>query len=415
MIRSDAAVTAEGPSGPGRVGQNLLPLDIEEADRWSAPGDDGLAQFVPATAVATGAARARGSWHTCPLCRRRVWVRPSEEAWWRTCSRSCAAARRRTPLLPWNSLQQRLVERIAESSLTLSGVATATGLSRATIRMWYLERGRYLTSASLSRVAAYLGMSYESALEAAGGKTGEEEMARTGRLNIATARPAPGTRRFVQARTRAGKSIRGRPHGPEWNARIRLGLIAAGAPSYGAAKLKAVQATQDGQARQRLWQWLRWHPHPTRDEVRAWARVIGARLNQRPGWVLAAWLPYLESRGLWSRAGRRANERRHAIVETLRERWPAGMHGSWDAAAILVSKADNYPIDGPALAQWWRDHKGGCTGLDAGAPHQDDQILIALLAMRTLTPDDVRRLRQGPAEILNLVVKGIAPGGRTKP
>jgi transcriptional regulator with XRE-family HTH domain len=310
----------------------------------------------------SGAPRRRGSWHTCPECRSRVWVRPSEEAQWRTCGkRTCAAARRRSPLLPWNPLQQRLVERMAESSLTLQDVATATGLSRATIRKWYQIHGRYLTSTSLGKLAGYLGMAYESALEAAGGKTGEEEMARTGRLTIATARPAPGTPRFREARIKAGAAMQGRPHSEAWRAKIRAGIIAAGAPAYGAAKLRTVQATPEGAAQQRLWIRLRWHPHPRRAEVIAWAREVSARLGRPDAEILEAWKPYLTERGIWVLGGRPPAERRHYLVAALVERWPAGTRGLWPMIAWWIGEAEDSAIGAEEVAKWWRTHEKHCT------------------------------------------------------
>jgi transcriptional regulator with XRE-family HTH domain len=291
-----------------------------------------------------------------------VWVRPSEEAKWRTCGkRTCAAAYRRIPLRGWNELQRRLSERMTASGLTLKDVAIATGLSRATIRRWYQERGRYLTSASLAAVARFLGLDDATALALAGGITGEQEMARTGRANIASGRPVPGTPKFRRARKKAGAAMRGRPHTPEWRAKIRAGLIAAGAPAYGAAKLRAVQATPEGAARQRLWIWLRWHPHPTRREVRAWARQVSPRLDRPDAEILAAWLPVLVERGIWALGGRPPAERRHYIVASLVERWPAGTRGLWPMVGWWVGGAEDKPIEPTELAKWWAIHRERCT------------------------------------------------------
>ena len=356
----------------------------------------------------TAVARRRGAWHTCPVCRKRVWVRPSEEATWRTCGAACAAARRRTPLLPWNPLQQRLAERITEDRLTLKDVATATGLSRATIRKWYQERGRYLTSTSLGRIAAYLGLPFDAALKEAGGVTGEQEMARTGRLNITAARSAPGSMRFRRARRKAGATTKGRPHTASHTAAIREALIQAGAPIYGAAKLRAVQATASGAARQRLWIRLRWHPRPSRADIRAWAGEVGSRIDQAPTTVLRAWVPYLVDRGLWSPRGRKTNERRHRILAALRERWPGGSHGYWEAAAVLVGEAEGTGSSGLELLQWLDHHRRYCTGLEPDSSASGDSVTSAILRLAPLEPGHLRQLRErGSAEILALV--GLAP------
>jgi transcriptional regulator with XRE-family HTH domain len=363
----------------------------------------------------TGTARRRGTWHTCPICRKQVWVRPSEEPWWRTCKGACAAARRRSPLLPWNPLQQNLVERIAASNLTLKDVATATGLSRTTIRKWYQERGRYLTSTSLSRIAAYLGLSAEAALEAAGGKTGEEEMARAGHATIDANRPTPGTVAFRRARKKAGAATKDRPHSESHTAAIRDSLIRAGAPAYGAAKLRAVQATASGAACQRLWIRLRWHPRPSRAEIRSWAQEVGRRIGQSPAAVLDAWIPHLEDRALWSPRGRKSNERRHHIIAALRERWPGRMHGFWDAAAELVGVAEKRDWSAFELAQWWAQHQHYCLGAEPDSAAATDAVTAAVVRLAALEPGRVRHLRErGSAEILRLVGLTARGGAGTK-
>jgi transcriptional regulator with XRE-family HTH domain len=276
------------------------------------------------------------------------------------------------------------------SGLTLKDVANATGLSRATIRKWYQEDGRYLTSISLAAVARFLGVDDATALALAGGITGEQEMARTGRENIATGRPAPGTARFRRARKKAGAAIRGRTHGPEWNARTRAGLIAAGAPAYGAAALRAFMATPDGAARHRLWIRLRWHPHPTRDEVRAWAAEIAARLGRPDAEILEAWKPALTKRGIWALGGRPPAERRHYLVAALVERWPAGTHGSWAMIAWWVGKSEGKPIEPTDVARWWWSHRQHCTS--SATLSRPDAWTRAVDRVPTLPRHEARRL-----------------------
>lgn len=305
--------------------------------------------------------RRRGAWHTCPVCRRRAWVPASAEAQWRTCSAGCAAARRRDASLPWNRLQQRLRERMAAEQLTLKDVAAAAGVSRATIRLWYQKQGRFLTSSSLTGLARVLGLSFEAALAEAGGTTGEQEMARTGRSNIATARPASGTAKFKSARQKAGATMRGRPHRPEWNERIRASLIAVGAPAAGARKLRAIQSTAEGQSRQRLWAWLRWHPHPTRGQVIAHAGEIARRLGRPDAEVLAAWKPHLADRGIWALGGRPPMERRHYLIRALLDRWPEGTRGFWPVAAWWVGEAEERAWEPTEVAKWWDVHAPACT------------------------------------------------------
>ncbi len=324
----------------------------------------------------TGEARRRGREHTCPVCGRTVWVRPSEEAKWRTCSTECGAERRRDRSWPWNPLQQRLAERMRADRLTVKDVASATGLARATFRLWQQEHGRYLTSASLERVAAFLGLPYEMALAEAGGTTGEQEMARTGRLNIATARPAPGTPKFRRARRQQGRTTRGRPHTPEHAARIRASLLASErareAHWRSGAALGAFQRSPAGAACQRLWQRLRWHPEPSRGELREWASEVGDRIGMPDGDVLAAWEPHLRRRGLWG-SGPHPEERRHAIVASVLAKWPARTHGAWPLIAWWVEQASDGgdSIDGPGLAAWWAMHRPRCTKaamMDASNP-----------------------------------------------
>jgi AcrR family transcriptional regulator len=278
----------------------------------------------------------------------------------------CAAALRRH-LQPWNQLQQLLIEKMRRDDLTLKDVATSSGVNRTTIRRWFNERERYLTSSNLDKVAAFLGFGLAEAIPLAGGHTGEEEMARTGRANIDAGRPTPGTKKFDRARARAGKTMRGRTHSPEWNARIGASLATAGAPEWGAAKLRALQATPDGQACQRLWVWLRWHPDPTREQIRSRAQVVGDRLDRSEGEVLASWLPHIKARGLWA-TGRPAMERRHFIVAALRAWWPDRVQGLWDLAAWWVGQDSDDDLSGPELANWWKFHQRACTGVGQRHP-----------------------------------------------
>lgn len=78
--------------------------------------------------------------------------------------------------------------------LTLKDVATSSGVNRTTIRCWFNERDRFLISRNLDKVAAFLGFGLAEAIPLAGGHTGEDEMARTGRANIDAGRPVPGTK-----------------------------------------------------------------------------------------------------------------------------------------------------------------------------------------------------------------------------
>jgi transcriptional regulator with XRE-family HTH domain len=90
---------------------------------------------------------------------RGFWVTRADEGSRRACSPACAAALRRH-LIPWNGLQQRLVEGISAQRLTLKDVASATGVSRRTIGKWFAMKGRYLRSEGVARLAAYLDLEY---------------------------------------------------------------------------------------------------------------------------------------------------------------------------------------------------------------------------------------------------------------
>ena len=88
--------------------------------------------------------------------------------------------------------------------------------------------------------------------------------------------------------------------------------------------------------------------------------------------MLAAWKPYLEARGLWSKAGRKANETRHAIVLELRAEWrqtPKGnpKRGFWAAVAATISEVENYPVTAKEMREWYRQHLRHCMGLPQGA------------------------------------------------
>lgn len=118
-----------------------------------------------------------------------------------------------------------------------------------------------------------------------------------------------------------------------------------------------------GQAplKQTLRAYLRWHPNPTRVQIRQWARDAGQRLDLPTSTVLATWTPQLEARGLWSRAGRRSMEDRHRFVDGLMAqstRTQTGRlpRGFWNRAARLLSEHEGQGISGPELYVWYWRH-----------------------------------------------------------
>lgn len=346
--------------------------------------------------------RRRGSDRTCPNCGRSVWVTRAAQSRWRACSRLCLAALRRR-LVAWNGLQQRILERMMADGLTFTDVANRSGVNRTTIRRWFGERGRYLRSESVKKLSTYLGLADDEALALAGGRRGEGEMARTGRANIEAGRPVPGSAKFRRARRKAGLKMRGRPHRPDWKARIGASNRKSGTGRLGAERLVAFQSTPIGGLAQRLWIRLRWHPAPDRATIRRWAAEIADRTGTTESEVLAAWKPYLQRRGLWSTRGRKANERRHAIVGHLNRIWPTRKHGFWDVVAAIVEDVDGDQRSGIELAQWWAHHRRYC--LTAEPDLASDKAITGTLRSRgPLTDVEYRRVRErGPAELVRML------------
>jgi transcriptional regulator with XRE-family HTH domain len=308
--------------------------------------------------------RKKGEWKTCPKCRTRVWVSQWKISQWRTCGRQCdVVARRKLP--PWNPLQVRCLERIAETHLTVRAFARAAGISDVALRHWFRRRGSTTSAQTLRKLAEVLGIPEEQALAEAGGRTAEDS--RVDRARKARAVPRDPIR-MAQAHRKAGDALRGKPKSPEhiaasvafWENR------SAEAKARGVEALIAGSRSAKGRALHGLYGRLRHTPTPSREQLATWAQTVGERLGLPPDAVLAIWKPYLQKRGLIGTAGRPRLERRHRIIVdslttcglTPDGRIPTSF---WGRALSELEQVEKHPPRTvESVRQWWIDHKRAC-------------------------------------------------------
>jgi len=295
------------------------------------------------------AQRAKGEWRRCmgAGCGKRFWIEPSNETGRRTCSHACYGASRRSP--PWNKVQVRLNQHLAEAGKTLSSLGREIGVPPGTLRSWFQHKGSPTSRRNLQLIAEVLHISLEDAVREAGGTADEQrlEAARRGRERRPQ-RPTEATRAKMSA---AG---RGKRKSPEHIAHVQAARRASGGMARSNAARLAVAQSTEWRASQSLRLYLRWHGSPSLEELRAWAMQTAGHLDVCIGEVIAWWNPQLAKRGL-PRMGGRPNDvqRCRVLRDWIATRGQPTGYGYWYLAP-----------EGPG---WRRDHKVRCPTLRAAS------------------------------------------------
>lgn len=279
------------------------------------------------------------------------------------CSKPCYATDQRGDLSPETELAVFLFDQWRNSGLSISAHARTLGIGKDSLT--WLIGNRLPARKTYGRLKRAFG-------DALPPSQTETEAQRLNRARVHEQLPKPGSKRSSEMYRRAAAAKRGRPRRPEDAARSAATARATGAAEQAGVRLTTDARSTEGRIRRMLFGRLRHVPRPSRPQVREWARDAADGANRSAADVLAAWTPYLEARGLWSKAGRKANETRHAIVLELRAEWrqtPKGnpKRGFWAAVAATISEVENYPVTAKEMREWYRQHLRHCMGLPQGA------------------------------------------------
>ena len=309
--------------------------------------------------------RGRGSWAVCPVCQSLTWLRDSEEEARAglgvyTCSQLCKVERKRP--IPKNALQERLLEYTRKRSLTFTAVGQETGIS--TLSWWYESPNHRLEAKGLRRLATFLSITYDRALEEAGGVSGEEHRADAARRNLSNWKRKAGKRIVRAASKRGGERTADlRRNGlPAEHATAIRDAVERRDNSPMALALKTLRASPTNALLNPLWVRLRHHPKPGTQTIRQWEREEAAKHGVTPAAISGIWRPYLAKRNLRGAAGRKPASERQAIfleLDASQNRTPTGKRrrGFWDELDRRVAKAEGVSPGVPTLKEWARSNR----------------------------------------------------------
>jgi hypothetical protein len=252
------------------------------------------------------------------------------------------------------------------SNLSWTQAAAAVPCSVTTLRKWFRIPGRKLTYRLLGKVAAFVGLSPEEALNETGGITGEYRRAHA-------VRPKSRRRRTGAAIRKTAAALRGRTRPRTVAEKVRASWAAnTSARAAASERLRQYNRTTEGATMRRLLNLLRWQPNPSENRIREHAVVVAAERGCSPTAVLHIWAKPLRKHSLWapSPRGRRPDETVHRFVLHLDATWPhvgkSGRRqaGFYEAAAAAWNAQHPEPKrhfdDGEALHHWVKDHLPAC-------------------------------------------------------
>lgn len=275
-------------------------------------------------------------------------------------------------------LKARFLAKVRHLKISVRPACAEADATYSSVRGWLKRDEGRLKEPALAAVAAWLGISLEEATKLQGG-TAEAKRLEATRQGLASSEKVASyrqklrtNRRFQrQVVNRMAEAVRGHEKSPDHRKKISIALktYRQGKSGREPHPLGQHNRTMRGRAQNSLKNFLRRTPQPTRAQIREWAGTVRNRLGLSVARVLESWRPGLERRGLWSRAGRKANERRHGILQQLKamaRRTATGKlaQGFWAEAAKVVSQDEDSAISGAELQVWSKRHERYCSGPD---------------------------------------------------
>lgn len=170
-----------------------------------------------------------------------------------------------------------------------------------------------------------------------------------------------------EAHAKTAAKLRGGQRPKEVRDRISAVLRASERHQLQLERLHDWSRSASGRATKALFPRLRAHPHPTRADRREWALHV-AQLPSAdpltPGQVLELWRPHLDRRGLWSNAGRKANEERHDFIDEQLALWPKGPGGRRKKGVWThieeVARRRGLAVPEQGYSRWLSEHRSHC-------------------------------------------------------
>jgi hypothetical protein len=258
---------------------------------------------------------------TCPACGKPRRVHPYRASSWVACSRVCTRAQR-WRARAWNPLQHRVVDHLIDRRMTAPAFAESLGVNHHWLASWFRNEGQTVPTETIRVLAEALGMTFEDALDAAGGVTAEERRREHGRAMAARNLPAAGSAEAAENARRGGRANRGRKRSPEAIANTVASRKRTGGHDRWKAAAAKWSASDRGRVVHALMGRLHHSPHPSWALIGQWASEVGQRHNLPPRAVLGLWETHLRRRNLWPRRGGRPGEIDYARVHEWRTATP---------------------------------------------------------------------------------------------
>jgi hypothetical protein len=359
------------PVEPATADPDPAPAHASCGCGCGAPVRSASARFLPGHHMRVANHLRRGHDEICAACGQSFWVYPGRtKRKFRACSHVCYAALR-LKLPAWNLLQKRLLRRMGEDKLSFRQMTSAMGVADPALRYWFTTEGSTTPSSTIQAIVDFLAqddLTYERALQEAGGITAEGRMRESGRAMAAANLPKAGTdaaREQARRAAAAWSAKRDKTRNPDGVKRRLATLEANGTQARFAAGGIAFARSLRGRIVHALFGRLNGNAAPTRDEIQRWAGDVSARLADPevgplpPTAIVEIWRPYLEARGVWSNSGRPIEhpEWGPIIAQLVAPHWPGkNPYGFWKAAAHELSRQLGYTVDWDVAKRWWDRH-----------------------------------------------------------
>lgn len=279
---------------------------------------------------------------------------------------------------PWNTLQDRIAQHLAQSGGNLSSFERELGIHQKALSRWFRRKGKNTKRRNLERIADVLGISVEDAIREAGG-TSEDQRAEHARRTTTAYRASMTPRELRELDRKRGRKIgralSGKPKSPEHVSNVQAARAASrGKERSDAARLKASKAIKMRVIHSmgaRLMVARRMNRAPTPEAVRQWIHDVSATMRRKypQEGITAATLiprylgPFMKKHGLRIKVGRPpVDRRRRTEIEQLMTDWPRDrrgdlVNGFWPAALSKIQdlEGDEAPKSKESLRQWWLD------------------------------------------------------------
>lgn len=250
-----------------------------------------------------------GEYRLCPNCGMKAWVIGSRLGTWRGCTRACSNEVR-SGHSPWCPLQIRIAGERKATRTSMTVFADKCGVSDWTLNWWFRNKGSTIGEEILRKLAAHFDISFEKALEEAGGRTSKQRMIEEGRtkahLRLSEHRKQVGPNGIREIQRKATAAKRGLKKSPEHIAKVLAAQTANGTQDRFMAAGRANAQSIKGRARRALTGHLNGNgpSHPDLKVLQEWAPPIAERLGIPENAIVTIWRDWLRAHGIGSFGGR---------------------------------------------------------------------------------------------------------------